>query len=212
MDLEHFLRLREIVLTAAALRPEKRAAYLDRTCSGETVLRNDAESLLRHEASSIPLPETAAMRVLVDGLRDSVRSTAPRGLPDRIGPYRVLGILGEGGMGTVYHVEQVTPIHREVALKLIRDGADSASVIARFEAERQTLAQMDHPNIARVLDAGSDQGRPYFIMELVRGVPITTYCAADKLGTRERLKLLLDVCRAVSHAHRRGVIHKHIKP
>jgi non-specific serine/threonine protein kinase/serine/threonine-protein kinase len=214
MDPERFGRLREIVLTAAALPREERPVYLDRACrSGDKLLRSDAESLLGHTADVPDLARTAGLEEMVDTLRRSAASSATRRIPERIGSYRVLGILGEGGMGTVYRAEQVEPIRREVALKLVRQGADSAAVLARFESERQTLALMDHPNIARVLDAGSDEEeKPYFVMELVHGVPITAYCGAAGSGTRERLGLLLDVCRAVSHAHRRGVIHRDLKP
>ena len=130
-----------------------------------------------------------------------------------IGPYRLLQEIGEGGMGTVFMAEQERPVRRRVALKLIRPGMDSRQVIGRFEAERQALALMDHPNIARVLDAGSTPlGRPYFVMELVRGVPINRFCDERRLTLRERLDLFIPVCQAVQHAHQKGVIHRDIKP
>jgi len=130
-----------------------------------------------------------------------------------IGPYRLLQRIGEGGMGTVFLAEQDAPIRRQVALKVIKPGMDSGQVIARFEVERQALAMMDHPNIARVLDAGTTAGgRPYFVMELVRGVPITEYCDRNHLTPRERLELLIPVCRAIQHAHQKGIIHRDIKP
>src|ERR1039458_7939041 len=129
------------------------------------------------------------------------------------GPYRTLRLLGEGGMGTVYLAEQREPIHRQVALKIIKHGLDSKEVIARFESERQALAMMDHPNIARVLDAGAtESGVPYFAMEYVRGIPITEYCDRHRLSTRLRLELFCEVCHAIHHAHQRGVIHRDIKP
>ena len=121
--------------------------------------------------------------------------------------------IGEGGCGVVYMAEQEEPVRRRVALKVIKLGMDTKSVIARFEAERQALALMDHPNIAKVLDAGAtDTGRPYFVMELVRGIKITDYCDQNKLSTRERLELFIQVCQAIQHAHQKGIIHRDIKP
>src|SRR2546430_8230920 len=132
---------------------------------------------------------------------------------DNIGPYKLLQELGEGGCGVVYMAEQEEPVRRQVALKVIKLGMDTKSVIARFEAERQALARMDHPNIARVLDAGTTEtGRPYFVMELVRGIKITDYCDQNKLSTEERLKLFTQVCHAIQHAHQKGIIHRDIKP
>jgi len=132
---------------------------------------------------------------------------------DRIGRYRLLQEIGQGGCGVVYMAEQEEPVHRRVALKVIKLGMDTKQVVARFEAERQALALMDHPNIAKVLDAGAtDAGRPYFVMELVRGIRITDYCDQNKLPTGERLKLFAQVCQAIQHAHQKGVIHRDIKP
>ena len=130
-----------------------------------------------------------------------------------MGPYRLRGLIAEGGMGVVYEAEQEEPVRRTVALKIIKPGTDSKEVIARFETERQTLALMDHPNIASVLDAGSTKwGQPYFVMELVRGTPINTHCDTHRLGIRDRLKLFMQVCHAVQHAHQKGIIHRDIKP
>ena len=130
-----------------------------------------------------------------------------------IGRYKLLEKIGEGGMAVVYMAEQTEPVRRKVALKIIKPGMDTRQVIARFEAERQALALMDHPNIAKVLDAGATEtGRPYFVMELVRGVPITEYCDKNNLSTTERLELFLQVCHAVQHAHQKGIIHRDIKP
>ena len=130
-----------------------------------------------------------------------------------IGPYKLLQQIGEGGMGVVFMAEQTEPVQRTVALKIIKPGMDTRQVIARFEAERQALAMMDHPNIAKVLDAGTtDSGRPYFVMELVKGVPITKYCDEKQLPLRERLELFMPVCQAVQHAHQKGIIHRDIKP
>src|SRR5262249_22302256 len=130
-----------------------------------------------------------------------------------IGPYKLLEQIGEGGMGVVYMADQQSPVRRRVALKIVKLGMDTRQVIARFEAERQALALMDHPNIAHVLDAGAtDSGRPYFVMELVRGVPITEYCDKNNLPVHERLELFVQVCQAVQHAHQKGIIHRDIKP
>ncbi len=131
----------------------------------------------------------------------------------QVGPYKLREQIGDGGMGVVYVAEQSEPVRRQVALKIIKPGMDTRDVIARFEAERQALAVMDHPNIAKVLDAGTTEaGRPYFVMELVKGVPITDFCDERKLSLRERLKLFADVCRAVQHAHQKGIIHRDLKP
>jgi len=143
---------------------------------------------------------------------DTTPQAAPP-VPERIGPYRILEPLGEGGMGTVYLAEQEEPVRRRVALKLIKWGMDTRQVVGRFESERQALALMDHPYIARVLDGGATtEGRPYFVMEYVRGEPITVYCDRQRLGTEERLKLFMAVCDAVQHAHQKGIIHRDLKP
>ena len=132
---------------------------------------------------------------------------------DRIGRYKLLEKIGEGGCGVVYVAEQGQPVRRRVALKVIKLGMDTKSVIARFEAERQALAMMDHPNIAKVFDAGATEtGRPYFVMELVRGIRITDYCDQAKLPMAQRLALFMQVCSAVQHAHQKGIIHRDIKP
>ena len=134
-------------------------------------------------------------------------------LPERIGPFRVLQLLGEGGMGLVYEAEETDAVRRRVALKVVRAGLNSREIIARFEAERQALAVMNHPGIAKVLHAGTtDQGQPYFAMELVRGLPITQFCDAHRLSIPHRLELFIAVCQAVQHAHQKGVIHRDLKP
>ena len=130
-----------------------------------------------------------------------------------LGRYKLREKLGEGGCGTVYVAEQTEPVRRRVALKVIKLGMDTREAIARFEAERQALAMMDHPNIAKVLDAGTtNAGRPYFVMELVRGIRITDYCDQAQLSTKERLDLFIKVCQAIQHAHQKGIIHRDIKP
>jgi len=135
------------------------------------------------------------------------------GLGEQIGRYKLLKILGEGGFGIVYLAEQQRPMKRQVALKIIKPGMDSAQIIRRFEAERQALALLDHPNVAHVYDAGTTKfGRPYFVMEYVKGVPITKHCDRQKLTIEERLKLFVMVCEAIQHAHQKGIIHRDIKP
>jgi serine/threonine protein kinase/Flp pilus assembly protein TadD len=204
-------RVSRLFLQASALPPEAIPAFLDAECADDPELRAELAAMLEHDARP---GATAELAVRVLGVAaGSVPAASTVSLPDRIGPYRILERLGEGGMGIVYRAEQTEPIRREVAIKVIRGGTDSASVVARFEAERQMLASMDHPNIAKVLDAGSDaEGRPYFVMERIEGVPITDYCKTRKLAGRERLILFLDVCRGVRHAHQRGVIHRDLKP
>ena len=149
-------------------------------------------------------------------LRMDMRALLPAGLEqpgDMLGRYKLIEPLGEGGFGTVWRAEQSEPIRREVALKVIKAGMDSREIIARFEAERQALALMDHPNIAAVLDADTtDSGRPYFAMELVNGMPITEYCDARQFTIRQRLELFIPVCRAVQHAHQKAILHRDLKP
>src|SRR5262245_46277980 len=203
-------RLSEIFLQACVLPPESIPAFLDQACEGDASLRAELEAMLRQDAR---LGGTGLLAERVAGAAADVSTASRAPMPERIGPYRILGRLGEGGMGVVYLAEQTEPIRREVALKVIRAGADSEGIVARFEVERQMLASMDHPNIARVFDAGSDaEGRPYFAMERIDGVPITAYCRERRLSVRERLLLFLEVCRGVRHAHRRGVIHRDLKP
>jgi eukaryotic-like serine/threonine-protein kinase len=133
--------------------------------------------------------------------------------PDRIGPYRILRVLGEGGMGVVYLAEQTEPVRRQDALKILKLGMDTRQVVARFDSERQALAVMEHAGIAKVFDAGATEaGRPFFVMERVDGVPITEFCDDHALGLRERVRLFVQVCRAVQHAHQKGVIHRDLKP
>ena len=201
--------------------PADRAAYLDRACGDQAELRRRVERLLEalDGAGSFmdsPAVETDA-NAGATGIGPALLSlgTLPilEGPGTRIGPYKLLERIGEGGMGVVYMAEQETPVRRKVALKVIKPGMDTAQVIARFEAERQALALMDHPNIARVFDAGTtDTGRPYFVMELVKGVAITEYCDLNQLPLKERLKLFAPVCQAIQHAHQKGIIHRDIKP
>src|SRR5262245_55524418 len=198
-------------LFAAALQepPADRAAYLDQTCADDPALRQRVEALLRAQAaagSCLQAPPAGPCATL-----DAVSVTERPGT--MIGPYKLLQQIGEGGMGTVFMAEQTRPVQRKVALKVIKPGMDSRQVIARFEAERQALALMDHPNIAKVIDGGETaSGRPYFVMDLVKSVPITEFCDQNHLTPRQRLELFLPVCQAVQHAHQKGIIHRDLKP
>jgi serine/threonine protein kinase len=198
-----------IFKAAVKLTADQRAAYLDQACGDNPALRREIESLLRaHEAPGSFLGGGGGGR----GTTEAYRPVAER--PGTvIGPYKLKEQIGEGGMGLVFVAEQQKPVRRKVALKVIKPGMDSRQVIARFEAERQALALMDHTNIAKVYDAGTtESGRPYFVMELVKGVPIIDYCDQQQLTARERLELFLSVCQAVQHAHGKGVIHRDLKP
>jgi serine/threonine protein kinase/tetratricopeptide (TPR) repeat protein len=188
--------------------PSERVAYLDRACAGQPDLRREVEELLAAHAADNPLDRPPGDLGLTGPHQPAVERPGVS-----VGPYKLLQEIGEGGMGTVFMAEQTEPVRRKVALKIIKPGMDSKEVVARFEAERQALSLMDHPNIARVLDAGTtDSGRPYFVMELVHGVPITEFCDTRKLSPRQRLELFVPVCQAIQHAHQKGVIHRDIKP
>jgi WD40 repeat protein/tRNA A-37 threonylcarbamoyl transferase component Bud32 len=194
---------------AIELPHEKREAFLGKACAGDLPLRRRVEALLRAHEEAESFMSGPAWRVLA--------KTGTLATPDqtgrRIGRYKLLQQTGEGGCGVVYLAEQDEPVRRRVALKIIKLGMDTKSVVARFEAERQALALMDHPNIAKVFDAGATEtGRPYFVMELVSGIPIHRYCDQERLDTKQRLRLFVQICRAIHHAHQKGIIHRDIKP
>jgi serine/threonine protein kinase len=218
----------------------ERAAFLDEACAGAPEVRQKVEALLAAHAAAGSFLESPPSGVVVDSSPTTDQPPIERH-GTQIGPYKLLQQIGEGGMGVVYMAEQEQPVRRRVALKIIKPGMDSRQVIARFEAERQALSLMDHPNIAKVLDAGTvgagkdeggrmkeeresdssfrlhpsslaSDGRPYFVMELVKGQPITQYCDEHHLTPRQRLELLLPVCQAIQHAHQKGIIHRDIKP
>ncbi|MBI3862452.1 MAG: serine/threonine protein kinase [Planctomycetia bacterium] len=198
----------ESVFAEALRKPsaQERAAFLDAACAHDAALLARVRGLLKsHEEAGSFLGQAPVATV--------IQPPVAEGPGMIIGPYKLLQQIGEGGMGTVYMAEQTQPVRRMVALKIIKPGMDSAQVIARFEAERQALALMDHPHIARVLDAGTtESGRPYFVMELVKGISITRFCDENQLTPRERLELFVPVCQAVQHAHTKGIIHRDLKP
>jgi serine/threonine protein kinase/tetratricopeptide (TPR) repeat protein len=204
----------EIFLAAAEVEsPTERQLFLEQHCGNDAALRAQVESLLAASAKVGSFLNKPASQAL-PGSRGTADYEPIAERPGTvIGPYKLMEQIGEGGMGLVFVAEQQQPVRRKVALKIIKPGMDSKQVIARFEAERQALAMMDHQNIAKVFDAGTtESGQPYFVMELVHGVPITEYCDANKLTLRQRLELFVPVCQAIQHAHQKGVIHRDIKP
>ncbi len=216
MNAERFQQIEELFYEVRQIEASGRASFLEDHCRDDLELRAEVESLLTHaNGGTVNMHFSSGIDV---GKGDSAPTIVNRGILSegpgtRIGPYKILQKIGEGGFGAVYMADQVEPVQRRVALKIIKLGMDTKQVIARFEAERQALALMDHPNIARVLDAGAtDTGRPYFVMELVKGISITEYCDNMKLSTRARLELFIQVCHAIQHAHQKGIIHRDIKP
>jgi serine/threonine protein kinase/WD40 repeat protein len=199
-----------IFRAAANMPPSQRAAFLDDACAGDPAARNEIESLLKaHDdsCSFLQRPKDPNAQPTDDYSSIIERPGAT------VGPYRLMEQIGEGGFGLVFVAEQTAPVRRKVALKIIKPGMDTREIIARFEAERQALALMDHPHIAKVFDAGATPtGRPYFVMELVKGIPITEYSDQQRLSARDRLELFLSVCQAVQHAHAKGIIHRDLKP
>ncbi len=218
-------QLEEAVCFAALNVPDAtlRANFLDRACAGDARLRAAVEEMLQAHAAAenffargnaaVNAPELDAQTAAAIKASNEEIDFTDEQIGSRVGRYKLLQKIGEGGCGAVYLAEQEEPVRRQVALKVIKLGMDTKSVIARFEAERQALAMMDHPNIARVLDAGATEtGRPFFVMELVRGTRITKYCDDHNLDTAQRLELFIQTCRAIQHAHQKGIIHRDIKP
>ncbi|MGI9516438.1 MAG: protein kinase domain-containing protein [Pirellulaceae bacterium] len=200
----------ESIFNAAIEMPaDQRDGFLDDACKGDQKLRERLAALVQAHEKPTQFLDLASS---TDGDAPTTDAGIHAAAGSVIDHYKLLQKVGEGGFGVVYMAEQEQPLRRKVALKIIKPGMDTHAVIARFEAERQALAMMDHPNIARVLDGGTTDGRPYFVMELVRGVPITEYCDKNSLLTRQRLELFASVCKAVQHAHQKGIIHRDIKP
>ena len=199
----------ERIFHEALERPaDQRAAYLDDACGEDGALRHRVEVLLRAHANPGSFLATPAA-----ALFPAIGHPPAEDPGNSIGPYKLLEKIGEGGFGEVYMAEQQEPVRRKVALKIIKLGMDTEAVIGRFAAERQALALMDHPNIAKILDAGTtESGRPYFVMDYVRGIPVTEYCDQNELTTRERLAIFIDICQGVQHAHQKGIIHRDLKP
>lgn len=203
--LDHGEHVAALFEAALHLDPGQRSAYLDRACADNGSLRQEVEDLLRADA--------AAGSFLRHPVFDLPTADDGHGFQATIGPYTLLEIIGQGGMGEVWLAEQREPVRRRVAIKLIKVGMDTKEVVARFESERQALAMMDHPAIAKVFDAGSTpEGRPYFVMEYVPGLPITEYCDKHKLTIRQRVELFRRVCDGVQHAHQKAIIHRDLKP
>src|SRR6516225_9641008 len=198
-------REKEIFEQALDITPtEERLRFLTSECGKDAALLARVQALLRADESG---------ESFLPGQPKATFGAITEKSGDRIGRYKLLQQIGEGGCGVVYMAEQEEPVRRRVALKVLKLGMDTKSVIARFEAERQALAMMDHPNIAKVHDAGATEtGRPFFVMELVRGVKLTEYCDQNKLSTEERLNLFIQVCHAIQHAHQKGIIHRDLKP
>jgi len=199
-----FLEIKGLYQAAVALPPEERVPFLDHACANDQALRREVESLLQHDRPDDsdfldhPAMEAAARMFHLDEGEGAIQAGS------EIGSYKIVEQIARGGMGVVYRAEQQYPVRRAVALKVIKPGMDSEQVIARFEAERQALALMDHPNIARVLDAGTtSSGRLYFVMELVDGLPVTGYCEKHQLDLRARLELFVSICHAIQHAHQK---------
>src|SRR6266851_1678577 len=200
---EQWQKVKQIVGSVLEKLPNQRAAYLDEVCGPDRALRSEVESLLSAYQSS---------HVLSDPSKETAVAGAGQAFKS-LGPYRLLQKLGEGGMGQVWLAEQTSPVRRKVALKLIKPGMYDDSVLRRFQSERQSLAIMDHPAIAKVFDAGATpDGHPYFVMEYVPGVAITDYCDQKKLEIRARLELFLRACEGVQHAHQKAIIHRDLKP
>ena len=221
MTIKSWEKVKDLLHQAMELAPAQRARFLDDACSSDDVLRSEVESLLRAEEDirssflqSAPLTNAVAAHS-AGGVADSHNDSAGTMEAGRIFAerFQLVRKLGEGGMGQVWLAEQTSPVRRQVALKLIKAGMYDEAVVHRFQAERQSLAIMDHPAIAKVFDAGTTpQGQPYFVMEYVPGLPIAEYCDQKKLRIPERLKLFIQACEGVQHAHQKAIIHRDLKP
>ena len=209
-------RVEQLVQEALELEEKQRGEFLERHCGRDESLRREVESLLAFEKDADNFMQASALQVAAQALvreDHAPQGWEENGLVRSIGPYQLLTKIGEGGMGQVWLAEQTAPLQRRVALKLIRWGMYDDTLLHRFQAERQSLAVMDHPSIAKVFDAGAtSEGQPYFVMEYVSGIPITDYCDRKKLKIRDRLELFIKVCEGVQHAHQKAIIHRDLKP
>jgi len=212
MNPERWQRIDEILEAVSHLPADQEDSFLRSTCGEDFSLEQEIRSLLHSQREMQGFLESPAFEIAAPSLASASRPS-PEKPPEAIGPYHLVELLGSGGMGEVWKAEQSEPLRRTVALKLVKAGMDTRAIIARFDSERQALALMDHPTIARVFDAGeTPAGRPYFVMEYVPGLPITEYCDLHQLGITERLSLFLQVCEGVQHAHRKAIIHRDLKP
>ena len=205
----------ELFNAAVKLSATERVKFLDLACKDDPKLRGQVDALIKAHFDSATFLHESGGKPPERSMEETLTQTGAAEHPGTViaGRYKLLEQIGEGGMGSVWLAEQVAPVKRKVAIKLIKAGMDSKSVLARFDAERQALALMDHPNIAKVYDGGmTDQGRPYFVMEYVKGIPLTEYCDQARLSLNERLNLFASVCQAVQHAHQKGIIHRDLKP
>jgi serine/threonine protein kinase len=214
MNPDRFTRLRSLLLKVAEMTESDRRSFLDSECRDDPEMRREVESLLVHEKDERAILKPGGALPGQAGSEKEIEAVAPESdISDHLANYRILHKLGEGGMGEVFLAEQEKPLRRRVALKVIKLGMNTKEVMARFESERQALAVLNHPNITNIFDAGTtEDGRPYFVMELVTGIPITDYCERNHLDTKDRLELFILVCRAIHHAHQKGIIHRDIKP
>src|SRR5690242_5363513 len=214
MNTERWEQTKQILEEALRMAPSQRAAYLDLACGADGELRAEVESLIAsHEEAGSQFLAAAAPEVLNFAASSPSIKLPASPLEHMIGHYRLVEEIGSGGMGQVWLAEQTAPVRRRVALKLIRGGMFDTSALQRFQSERQSLAMMDHPSIAKVFDAGATaDGQPYFVMEYVQGVAITDYCDQKRLSIRERLALFIKVCEGVQHAHLKAIIHRDLKP
>ncbi len=208
MNSDRHEKIVELFETLIQLAPDQRSTFLDEHCRDSPEMRQELEALLDHHRKDDSFLEVRGADSKTSETRDIASSH-----PKRIGLFKILSVIGEGGMGVVFLAEQEKPVHRRVALKLIKPGMDSKAVIARFESELQALAMMDHPRIAKVFEAGtSEGGRPYFVMEYIPGIPITDYCDQNEVSLEERLRLFQKICDAVQYAHQKAIIHRDLKP
>src|SRR5215472_16578565 len=202
-QLENWQKIKELFTAASELDPDQQETFLRNACGTDDRLLPEVNSLLAAHRDPGSLSESPWQR----------RDTVEISVPTEIGPYQLVRKLGEGGMGQVWLAEQTSPVRRQVAIKFVRPGIFNSSLLQRFQWERQSLAMMDHPAIAKVFEAGSTPaGEPYLVMEYVAGLPITDYCDARKLTLDERLELLIKVCEAVQHAHQKAIVHRDLKP